>query len=197
MPAQGSSEDRSVPSTPEVVNLYISLCFLSFSTIPSFPHSQTHSSVGSQPLGLMTTTVCFLPPVPVTSPVLPAHHGQRTLPKIPLLCQPPQITTCPVKNVSGSTRSQIKCKLLSLATQASYSSLPRLSTFLSHTLGGSQDHKAAQTPDLGVGGVHSLCAPPCPLRLGKVFPSRLWPECVQVLLRQMEHGPHLHTHGPF
>lgn len=54
-----------------------------------------------------------------------AHHRQMTLPKIPRLCQPPQISTCPVKYLTGSTLSQIKRKLFSLATQALHNSLLR------------------------------------------------------------------------
>ena len=59
------------------------------------------------------------------SQALHTTRCQMTLPKIPLLCQPPQISTCPVKNLTGSTLSQIKCKLLSLAARALHHSLPR------------------------------------------------------------------------
>lgn len=81
--------------------------------------------------------------------VFPAHQSQRTLPKMPLLCQPPQIFTCPVRNITGSTLSQIKCKLLSLATQALNSLLRiRHSTQPVYPVVVPQTHKADGAPDL-------------------------------------------------
>lgn len=58
-----------------------------------------------------TVTASQLVPADLLGP--PARPGQMTLPKTLPLCQAPQISTCPVKNLTDSTLSQMKCKALS------------------------------------------------------------------------------------
>lgn len=143
MPSWGSSGDRNVTLSPRggksqrlILPSYLSEPFLPFHI-----HSRTVART-------FVAAQLMLANASLTSQILPANPSQMALPKIPPLCQPPQISTCPVKNVTGSTLSQTKCKLLSLATRALHNSLPRLRSLNSLCLLHGWSPNSRGRPDL-------------------------------------------------